>query len=184
MPLIGGGQGLPFDVRTVGERFMFEREKTGLSRAELAGTCEYSSEQVRRVEIGQQAPGARLLAALAEAGGDLRAILLGAGNEQPLSHWDAVAAAKYRDDVRREAREYARLRSDRKKKVLTDDEADLVEAYRELSKLQREQVLPALRAMFSGVGSDPSSSVTVVATGNANAAGRDQFIGTPPRKKS
>jgi transcriptional regulator with XRE-family HTH domain len=178
MPLKGGSQGLPFDPRVVGERFMQEREKVGMTRAELAATCGYSSEQVRRVELGEQTAGARLLAALAEAGGDVRGILLGAGQAEEISDMDAIAAAEYRDRVRREAREYSRMRADRRKKVLSDEEADLIDNYRELSSPQRVEALAMMQALKRGI---PVGGGKIVIGHGGKTAGRDINIG---RKKT
>lgn len=172
MPTIGARQAPPdFDAQMVGERFEREREAFGLSRAELAAMCDYSAEQVRKVERGERAPGAQLLAALAEAGGDIRGVLLGALRSERVSEIDAIAAAEYRDRVRREAREHSRMRADRRKKLLSDDEADLVEIYREMSREQRERFLAIASTMAAGGG--VGGAVVIASGAGTKAAGRD-----------
>lgn len=67
---------------------------------------------------------------------------------------------------------------------LTSEERSLVLLYRELPPMQRVQVLPVLREMFIDTRPSPSPlGTTVIAIGNSHAAGRDQTIGSPPRKK-
>lgn len=82
---------------------------------------------------------------------------------------------------------------DAKPLVLTSEERTLILRYRELAPWQREQVLPVFRTMLSdayGLTSRRAErpaqrdSTVVVASGKgAHAAGRDQVIGLPPRKK-
>lgn len=190
MPLKSGSQALPFDPLRVGERFLTEREKLGLSRADLADKCGYGAEQVRRVELGMQAPGARLLAALAEAGGDVRGLLLGAGFEEEIEEIDAIYAAELRDRWRREARMWRQAKADRRKRLVSDDEADLLDAYRELDHNQRVRAIELVSAIK--FGADGASGVRhqgVTATHGGIAAGRDVLHGVvheakPPRYKT
>lgn len=175
---MGGRQGASSLPASVGQRFAEERERLGLSRAELAHAAGYSAEQIRKVEIGERMPGGELLAALLDIGGDLVAVLKGASGvrdagDSSYPTADELYEARLREQIRAEARAHSRMRADRRKKVLTDEEADLVEAYRELSKLQREQALAAVRALQAGmsIGGD---GTTVVSSGpGSRAAGRD-----------
>ncbi len=136
----------------------------------------YSAEQIRKVEIGERMPGGELLAALLDVGGDVVHVLAGSsGVREPVDDAFPTAEelhqARLRERIRAEARAHARLRADRRKKVLTDEEADLVECYRELTLLQREQVLPTLRTMLSAV--PPASGVVIKAGKKSRVAGRD-----------
>lgn len=176
MPPKRGSQALPFDPLRVGERFLAEREKLGLSRADLADKCGYGAEQVRRVELGMQAPGARLLAALAEAGGDVRGLLLGAGFEEEIDEIDAIYAAKLRDRWHREARMWRQAKADRRKRLISDDEADLLDLYRELDHNQRARAIELVSSVRYGGTAEPEPqhekrSGNIVATHGIAAGG-------------
>ena len=173
---MGGRQAASRPPASVGERFAEQREKLGLSRAELAHASGYSAEQIRKVEIGERMPGGELLAALLDVGGDVVHVLAGSSGvretvDDAFPTAEELHQARLRERIRAEARAHARLRADRRKKVLTDEEADLVECYRDLTPLQREQVLPTLRTMISAV--PPTNAVVIKAGKKSRVAGRD-----------
>jgi transcriptional regulator with XRE-family HTH domain len=169
----------------LGQRFQEVREGLGLSRAELARAADYSAEQVRRVEAGTKLPGAQLLATLMDLGGDVCFVL--GGNPTPPGNPfdDGLRASMYaqeREALRVEVRAAKRLRAEARGRVLTDQETQLVDAWRELSRDQRRKVADYLRGLRSHVEFDifpshqdalPLSGISV--RGNNNqVAGRDQ----------
>ncbi|HEY4145188.1 helix-turn-helix transcriptional regulator [Pinirhizobacter sp.] len=182
----------------VGARFEQERERLNLSRAELAFAAGYSSEQIRKVEKGERMPGGELLAALLNLTGNIEYVLRGSNpqmgsvrnqEDRQLLDIDSIEAARYLELVRREAREWSRMQSDRRKKVLTDEEADLIEAFRDLSRLQRERALQLLQAVRRGESdltapsvSQEAADISLVGDGN-RVAGRDFHEGSGDKKK-
>lgn len=172
--------------RTVGERFAEVRERLGLSRSELAFAIGYSAEQIRKVELGERMPGGELLAALLDAGGDVVYVLSGSSGiekrfdeSSALPTADEMSQARLREQIRIEARQYARTRADRRKKVLSDEEADLIDNFRELSSEQRREALAMTQALKSGL---KIGGGKVVIGYGGRTAGRDINIGRTKKK--
>ena len=197
---MGGRQASALSPCSVGKRFEEVRDQLGLSRAELAHAGGYSAEQIRKVELGERMPGGELLAAVLDLGGDIAYILRGtSGIEEryeavgKLPTAEEMHLATLREQIRVEARNYAKLRMDRRKKVLSEDEADLIETYRDLSRAQRAHVVEMVGEMRADGSIPPAktahpSSGSVTASGaGAMAAGRSQrveiSIGTRKQKK-
>lgn len=168
-------------MTSLGARFESERDRLRLTRAELHHECGYSVEQIRKVENDLSEPGAGLLAGLMRLGGNLRFVLLGDDDNQPRVNErdstpysataDEMAAARYRDQVRLEAREHAKLKNDRRKRVVTDQEADLLDAFRDLSRADREAVVAAIAGGRFEPAGGKQSGVTVTGSGNRTAGG-------------
>jgi transcriptional regulator with XRE-family HTH domain len=170
-----------------GSRFREVREGLGLSRAELALAAGYSSEQIRRVEAGLKLPGAQLLASLMELGGDVRYVLGAVAEEQRDTIESLLQAGLYaqqREALRTETRIDRETRRETKGRVLTDQERDLVDAWRELSRDQRREVVAFVRRLRphsmlellprdqDAIEPPASQSISVSGSGN-QVAGRD-----------
>lgn len=187
---MGGRQALPEASRTLGERFAAERERLAMSRAELAHAVGFSSEQIRKVELGERLPGAELLSALMELGGNVQYVL-GASttiddrySSTPgrFPTAEEMHQAQLREAIRREARAHRQLRADRRKKVLSDDEVTLIEAFRDLSARQRADELARVQGLADGHG-EPASKAGVSVRGGIRSAGRDYHEGDSGGRK-
>lgn len=182
---MGGSQPLSAHASEgVAERFIEERERMGYSRAELAYATGYSAEQIRKVERGERMPGAELLAALLKLRGNVEYVLLGAGATGKVAEAsarfpsaDELADARRREEIRIEAMQWKRLRADRRKKVLTEDEADLVDGYRDLDDAGRASLLESLGELRRGELPSQARGVSVRADRASIAGGRDVTIG-------
>lgn len=189
---MGGSQQVPAAALAVGQRFAEERERLDLSRADLAFATGYSAEQIRKVELGERMPGGELLAALLALHGDVSYVLAGSdkmgevrGRITPAYDADAfptmeeLAVARQAAKIKNEAKEWARQRADRRKKLLTDDEADLVEIYRQLSRVNRAHLLDtAEKVLAQNEMVDVEKGASGVRADNSSiAAGGDVNIG-------
>jgi len=177
----------PLDV---GKRFAEERERLDLSRADLAFAAGYSAEQIRKVELGERMPGGELLAALLALRGDVAYVLAAAPSAgevrdqpspsyfdtAPIPTMEEMAIAKQAARIKAEKKEWSRMRDDRRKKVLTDDEADLVETYRELGRMDRARLLENAEKMRNGEPPQARAG-SVIADRGSVATGGDLNIG-------
>lgn len=187
---MGGRQQVSPDALAVGKRFEEERGRLDLTRADLAFAAGYSAEQIRKVEVGERMPGGELLAALLALRGDVHYVLSGSpkigkvkeriGPKYDVDSFptmEELAVAKQAAQIKSEAKEWARLRADRRKKLLTDDEADLVEIYRQLSRMDRAHVLDSAEKLLESNAAVPPASGGVNADRGSIAAGGDVNIG-------
>lgn len=195
---MGGRQQVPASSLAVGQRFAEERERLDLSRSDLAFAAGYSAEQIRKVELGERMPGGELLAALLALHGDVTYVLAGSDKisevrQRLTSPYDVdtfptmeeLAVAKQAAQIKTEAKEWARLRDDRRKKLLTDDEADLVEIYRQLSRVDRARMLDMAEKMVAGDDPPPKEVFERVRADRSSiAAGGDVNIGTRSGRRS
>lgn len=80
-------------IAGIGARFQEERERLSRSRAEVAARVGYSAEQVRVIEAGRKQPGALLVAALGQLGGDVGYVLTGVRTAVDVSRLAYIAHA-------------------------------------------------------------------------------------------
>lgn len=196
---MGGRQVDSAPALAVGQRFAEERERLDLSRADLAFATGYSAEQIRKVELGERMPGGELLAALLALHGDVLYVLSGSSkigevqariappyDPDTFPTMEELAVARQAAQIKSEAKEWARLESDRRKKLLTEDEVDLVEIYRQLSRIGRAHVLDmAEKTLAEQEGAGPAATGgNVSADRSSIAAGGDVNIGTKSGRRT